>query len=185
MLFLCLSTHSLIENLRTKGIIFNEALRIRVKKFKQTLLENHSKITKIAIAACKFAKIFWGSMPPTPLELFLFLNQLQICSAKKNLRLKKRWELWLPSLSKFLAMSLVHYDCITACLFSIEKCAKMSVLLCENHKNSLVPGGCALRSPWPSAAGGFTPKTPIMDPLLPNLGCDTDITYHFCVLLLC
>ena len=46
----------------------------------------------------------------------------------------------------------------------------MSVFLFENRKNLL-------------AAGGFTPRPPIMDPPLPNLGCDTDITYNFCVLL--
>ena len=124
-----LSTHSLIENLHTKGIIFGEALRIWVKKYKLNLPENHSKNTKIAITGCKFSNIFWGSMPPDPLELFLFLNQLQICSAEKNLPLKKRWKLWPPSFSKFLATPLVHSDCITACPFSIKKYAKMSVLL--------------------------------------------------------
>ena len=66
-----LSTHNLIENLRTKCIIFGEALRIRVKILKQTLPENHSKSTKIAIIACKFSKILRGSMPPDPLRAFL------------------------------------------------------------------------------------------------------------------
>ena len=107
-----LSTHNLIENLRTKGTIFGEELRIRVKKFTHNLPE-YFKSTKIAITGCRFSKIFQGSMPPDPLELFLFLNQLQICSAEKNLHLKKRWKLWPPLLSKFLATPLVHSDCIT------------------------------------------------------------------------
>ena len=52
-------------------------------------------------------KIFRGSMPPDPLESFLCLNQLQISSAEKKLRLKKVWKLWPPpSFSKFLASSL-------------------------------------------------------------------------------
>ena len=78
------STISIIENVRTKCIIFGEALRIRVIKFKENLRENYTKSTKIAIAACKFSKNFRGSMPPNPLEPFLFFNQLQISSAKKN-----------------------------------------------------------------------------------------------------
>ena len=68
----------------TKCIIFGEALRIRVKKFKQNLSENHLKSTKITITACKFSKIFRGSMSPNPLEPFLCLNELQISSAEKN-----------------------------------------------------------------------------------------------------
>ena len=72
------------ELARTKCIIFGATLKIRGKKFKQNLPENDSKNTKIAIAACKFSKIFRGSMPQTPLEPFLFLNQLQISSAEKN-----------------------------------------------------------------------------------------------------
>ena len=78
-----LGTHSLTKNLRTKCIIFGEALRVRVKKFKQTLPENYSKSTKIAITAFKFQKFSGGACPRTPLELFLFLNQLQFCSAEK------------------------------------------------------------------------------------------------------
>ena len=70
-----------------------EALRIRVKKFKQNLPENYSKSTKMAITACEFSKFFRGRMSPDPpnLELFLFLHQLQVCSAEKNLQLKKMW----------------------------------------------------------------------------------------------
>ena len=62
---------TVIENVRTKCIMFGEALRIRVKKFKQNLAENYSKSTKIAITACKFSKIFWGSMPPDYPRAFL------------------------------------------------------------------------------------------------------------------
>ena len=51
-----------IENVRTKCI--GEALRIRIKTFTQNLRENYSKSSKIIIPACKFSKIFRGSMPP-------------------------------------------------------------------------------------------------------------------------
>ena len=76
---------TVIENVRTKCIMFGEALRIRVKKFKQNLAENYSKSTKLAITACKFSG---GACPRTTLEPFLFHNQLQISSAEK-IRLKK------------------------------------------------------------------------------------------------
>ena len=64
----------IIENARTKCIIFDEALTIKVEKFKQNLPANYSKSTKIALTACKFSKLFRGNMSPDPLELFKFLN---------------------------------------------------------------------------------------------------------------
>ena len=76
--------------------IFGEALRIRVTKCKQNLPENYSKSTKIVITASKFSKIFGVACPRSPLEPFLFLNQLQISSVKK-IRSKKMWKLWSPS----------------------------------------------------------------------------------------
>ena len=57
-----------LENVRTKCIIFGEALRIRVKKFEQNLRENYLESTKITITVCKFSKHFRGSMPPDPLK---------------------------------------------------------------------------------------------------------------------
>ena len=65
-------------------VVVVEVLRIRVKKSKPSLCENYSKSTKLAITACKFSKIFRGSMPSDPLQLFLSFNQLQISSAKKK-----------------------------------------------------------------------------------------------------
>ena len=64
-----LSTHN--RKFEKKSVIFREALRTRVKKFKQNLRENYSKSTKMAITACKFSKIFQGSMPPDPPRAFL------------------------------------------------------------------------------------------------------------------
>ena len=72
----------------------------------QNLRENYSKSTKIAIAACKF---FRASMPPDPQEPFLFLNQLQISSARKEIRFKKVWKLW--KLLKLLATPLTPLCC--------------------------------------------------------------------------
>ena len=66
-----------------KCIIFGEALKIRAKQFKQNFPKNYSQSTKIAITACKLSKYFPDSMPQDSLDLFLFLNQLQICSAEK------------------------------------------------------------------------------------------------------
>ena len=45
-------------------------------------------------------------MPPDPLKLFLFLNQLQICSAEKN-TLEKNMEIMAYPVLKFLATPLV------------------------------------------------------------------------------
>ena len=91
--------------MRTKCIIFGEAIRIRVKNFKQTLGENYLKSTKIAITSCKFAKILRGSMPPVPLELFLSLNQLQISSAEKS-TLEKYVKIMPTTLFNFFAVQL-------------------------------------------------------------------------------
>ena len=60
-----------------------EALKIRVKTFKQNLHKNCSKSTKTVITACEFSK-FSGDMPPHPLEFFLLLNQLQTNFAEKK-----------------------------------------------------------------------------------------------------
>ena len=56
--------------------IFGEALRIRVKKFKQNFTENYSKTTKIAIEACTFLKISGGAYPRTSREPFPLLKIL-------------------------------------------------------------------------------------------------------------
>ena len=55
-----------IENVRTKCITFGEALRIRVKKFKQNMRKNYSKSAKITITACKFSNFFEEACPRTP-----------------------------------------------------------------------------------------------------------------------
>ena len=60
------------------------------QNLKQNLSEIYAITTKIAIVACKFSKILRGACPKTPLEFFLFLNQLLIFPAeKKKKRLKK------------------------------------------------------------------------------------------------
>ena len=71
----------IIETVRTKCIIFGEALKVRGQKYEQTLLENCSINAKIVITACKISKIFRGSMPRPRLKLFLLLK---INSAGKN-----------------------------------------------------------------------------------------------------
>ena len=76
------------ENVRTKCIIFGEALRNRVKKFKQILPENYSKNTKIAITACKFSKIYWVSMPPDPPLVFPVSQSAFNLLCRKKIRLK-------------------------------------------------------------------------------------------------
>ena len=83
--------------MRRKCIILDEALRTRVKKLRQNLPENYSKGTKIAITVRKFLKNFPGEHAPGPPELFLFLNQLSICSAK-TITPKKNVEIMPPPL---------------------------------------------------------------------------------------
>ena len=64
--------------------MFGEALRIKIRKCKQNLPKIYSKSTKKAITACKFSNFSGGACPRIPLEPFLFLNKLQISSAKEN-----------------------------------------------------------------------------------------------------
>ena len=45
---------------------------LRGKQLKQNLPKNCSKSTKMATTACKFSKIYWGSMSPDSIEPFLF-----------------------------------------------------------------------------------------------------------------
>ena len=85
--------------------LFGKAFRVRDKIFKQNLPENYSKSTKIAITARKFSNFLVEHTSRTPLELFLFLNQLQICSAEKN-TLEKMWKLCPLPLQNF---SLRHW----------------------------------------------------------------------------
>ena len=88
--------------MQTKCIIFGEALKIRVKKFKHSLRENYSKSTKITITPCK---ISGGVCPRTPRELFLFLNQLHISSVEKK-NAGKKVEIMPSPLLQFLATPL-------------------------------------------------------------------------------
>ena len=55
----------------------------------------------MAITVREFSNSFRGSMLPDPLDLFLFLNLLQIYSAEKNYAWKNI-EIWCPFLKKFL-----------------------------------------------------------------------------------
>ena len=78
--------------MRTKCIMFDEALRNRVKKFKQILRENYSKSTKIAITAFKNLP---GEHVPKPLQNFsCFAISFQFILLKK-IRLKNV-EIMLP-----------------------------------------------------------------------------------------
>ena len=140
--------------MRTKCVVFGEAQRIRVKKFKQNLRENYSKSTKIAITARKFSKIFRGSMPPDPLKPFSLLNQFQVCSAKKN-TLEKKYRNYAPprfKISRYATASaefqlptalfcsgakpgsrVYHHHCyIILALFSIRKTKFLLYLIFRN-----------------------------------------------------
>ena len=85
----------IIENVRTKCIIFGEALRIRVKKFKENLRENYSKSIKIAITACDFSKMFRGSIPLDLPRAFLDSQSASNYFSRKKC-LKNMVKLWLP-----------------------------------------------------------------------------------------
>ena len=94
-----------IENVRTKCIIFGEALRIRVEKLKQNLRENYSKSTKTTITASKFSKFFRGSMPPNHLWSFCVSISFKLALPKTNM-LEKRVKIMAIPLLKFLATPL-------------------------------------------------------------------------------
>ena len=97
--------------MRTKCIIFGEALKIRGKKFKQNLPEIYSKSTKTASTACTFSNVFRRTCPQTSLVTFLLLNQLQICSVKKNNTLERNVEIMASAL-KFLAWPAIMFRLI-------------------------------------------------------------------------
>ena len=82
--------------MRTKRVIFGEVLRSRAKKLNTICLKIIEKAPKIAITVCKFSKISGEASLRTPLELSLFLNQLQICSAEKKNTLEKNVEIMAP-----------------------------------------------------------------------------------------
>ena len=70
-----------------------DALKIRGKKFNKVCPTTVQNALKSEVTVREFSKIFWRSMPPNPLEPFLFLNLLQINSAKKNYAWKNV-EIW-------------------------------------------------------------------------------------------
>ena len=98
----------MIKNVRTKCIIFPEALRIRVKTFTHNLPEKYSTSTKIAITACKFSKFFRGSTPPAPLGSFLFLHHFKLVlkNQKRKYDGKKSGNYAPPPPLKFFATPL-------------------------------------------------------------------------------
>ena len=80
-----LSTHILIESVRTKCIIFGETLRFRGKKLRQNMPKNCLKSTKMATTGCKFSG---GVCPWTPLEPFLFSSCFKVI-LPENVMLEK------------------------------------------------------------------------------------------------
>ena len=89
----------IIENVRTKCIIFSEALRIRVKKLSinKIWLKIIQNALKWPLEHVHFQKSFGGACPRTSLEPFLFLHQLQISSAEKKKTLENNVEIMPPS----------------------------------------------------------------------------------------
>ena len=79
--------------------------QIRVKQFEQNLPENYSKRTKITIRACKFLKIFRGSMLPDPPWDFLASQSASNLFCRKKYSCKKCGNYGSPLL-KFLAAPL-------------------------------------------------------------------------------
>ena len=86
--------------MRTECFILGEALRIRGKNFKQNLVENYSKDTKIAITACKFSKFFRGTMPPDPPRAFFVSQSILNLFCRKN-ALEKCGKSWPPPFENF------------------------------------------------------------------------------------
>ena len=113
-----------------------------------------------------------GTMPPLwPCNKVLKPNFQSIISRTNNdcsfLSLILAKLLFLDiSCENIFALSVVTAH--TACPFSTKKCAKMSVFLCENLKNSL-------------KARSFPPRPPVAPPPLPNPGCAPPLLENFCV----
>ena len=88
LIAISLTQARIIENVRTNYIIFHLAKhsKLRSKIFKQNFPENYSKCTKIAITACKFLKMFQGSMTQDPHRAYLVspLASNWFCRKKKN-----------------------------------------------------------------------------------------------------
>ena len=102
LIAISLSPSRIIKNVQTKCIIFDEALRIRVKKLKQNLSENYSKIT-----AYKFSKREHAPRPPE--SLFCFSISFKLVLPKKKNTLEKNYVAIMspyPLLLKFLATPL-------------------------------------------------------------------------------
>ena len=78
---------------------------------------------------------------------------------------------------------VVHSDCITACPFSIKKCAKMSIFYVKTVKTRWRffwrPRPFGLRR-----LGVKTPRPPVVLTPLSKPGCATGTAYCFCVLFL-
>ena len=92
-----------------KNTTQNEVLRIRVKKFRQSLPEKCSKSTKIAIAACNISKIFWGSIPSDPPKAFSVFQSASISSAEK-ITLEKNVEITVAPLKIFLYVTTLPLE---------------------------------------------------------------------------
>ena len=73
-------------------------------KILNNLLQNYSKVTEIAITACKLSKIFRESMPPNPPIAFLVSSLASNYFCRKN-TLEKNVVIMPPRL-KFLATPL-------------------------------------------------------------------------------
>ena len=93
-------------------MLFHEALRNRVKTFRQNLLENYSKTTKldIIIRFVNFQKLSGRACPRTSLEPFLFLNMLQINSTKKIPLIKCRNSVSLPRKKFWIPPDMKHFQ---------------------------------------------------------------------------
>ena len=98
-------------------VIFGEALRIRVKNFRQNLPENYSKSTKIAITASNFSKFFQGSTPPNPLRAFHVSRSASCLFCRKKKCLKKMWKLCPPISLIFHYATVFMFTCM--CIFTV------------------------------------------------------------------
>ena len=79
-----LSTHNRKCANKMHHNLFGEAIRIRVKKFRQNLPEKCSKSPKIAITACKFSNFFREGCPRTPQSLCCLLICFKLALPKKT-----------------------------------------------------------------------------------------------------
>ena len=97
-----------MENVRTKCIIFCEALRLGSNNLNKICLKIIQNAPKQPLQHVNFQKFFEGACSRTPLRLSCFSISFKFVFPKKIL-LQKVWKLWLGPPFKISRYATIHY----------------------------------------------------------------------------